>query len=553
MTVTAAPPLLQSETSSVGQVVDTEAINNTPLNGRNWVYIAQLTAGVAPAIAAGGAPGAGTGDFSANGQRTLQNNFILDGVDNNNDTDSMQNGQSYNVRPPPDALAEFKLDTSNYSAEFGHSAGAVLNASIKSGTNHIHGDLWEYVRNNDFDAADWDAGGVVPAYHQNQFGATLGLPIIKNKLFYFGDAEENRIAFAVPDTGLNVPTASERNGDFTEFFNPALTAQSGPIGIFAPNTAGQIPLTAVNTTGVNQNPVASNPANCTPSICSWTGVPTTNVLTPGDPYSATGALPSGMMDPVAGEILADYPHPNSGGWTSANYNTPGSGNLYNNYAINVPVRDTTFKWDQRLDWNISAKDQTYLRYSYSNEHVGQAVAPLGNIIDGGDNEPTGVAANTVFNKAQNFMASETHLFNPSVINEFRFGYNYGYSIIAQLNENVDAETLIPGMGGVPFSGPGTGGIPRVRLYNQASRNTAITTAGGGYGIPSLQRQDVYQILDNLTKIHGSHSLKFGFQFESIRPALSASVLGRGYYNFDGVYSGSYTSITLAAAILRLPE
>ncbi len=247
-----------------------------------------------------------------------------------------------------------------------------------------------------------------------------------------------------------------------------------------------------------------------------------------------------MMDPVAGEILADYPHPNQGGWTSANYGTPGSGNLYNNYAINVPVRDTTFKWDQRLDWNISAKDQTYLRYSYSNEHVGQAVAPLGNIIDGGDNEPSGVAANTVFNKAQNFMFSETHLFNPSVINEFRFGYNYGYSIIAQLNDNIDAETLIPGMGGVPFSGPGTGGIPRVRLYNQASRNTAITTAGGGYGIPSLQRQDVYQILDNLTKIHGSHSLKFGFQFESIRPALSASVLGRGYYNFDGVYSGSYT-------------
>jgi hypothetical protein len=135
VTVTSAPPMLQSENASVGQVMSADTINATPLNGRNWVFIAQLTAGVAPAIAAGGAPGAGTGDFSANGQRTLQNNFILDGVDNNNDTDSMQNGESYNVRPPPDALAEFKLDTSNYSAEFGHSAGAVLNASIKSGTN----------------------------------------------------------------------------------------------------------------------------------------------------------------------------------------------------------------------------------------------------------------------------------------------------------------------------------------------------------------------------------------------------------------------------------
>ena len=152
VTVTGAPPMLQEESASVGQVMDTETINNTPLNGRNWVYIAQLTAGVAPGLTAGGARGGGTGDFSANGQRTTQNNFILDGVDNNVNVDDFQNGASYNVRPPPDALAEFKIDTSNYSAEFGHSAGAVLNASIKSGTNQIHGDAWEYVRNNKFDA-----------------------------------------------------------------------------------------------------------------------------------------------------------------------------------------------------------------------------------------------------------------------------------------------------------------------------------------------------------------------------------------------------------------
>ena len=546
--VTSAPPMLQSENASVGQVMSADTINATPLNGRNWVFIAQLTAGVAPAIAAGGAPGAGTGDFSANGQRTLQNNFILDGVDNNNDTDSMQNGESYNVRPPPDALAEFKLDTSNYSAEFGHSAGAVLNASIKSGTNQIHGDLWEYVRNNRFDAADWDsAHGVVPAYHENQFGATLGLPIIKNKLFYFGDAEANRIAFAEPDPNLNVPTASMRNGDFSEMFNPSINGQGvggSPIGIFAPNTAGQVALSQGG--GAYANPAASNPGNCSPSICAWNpsnpgtdtggyGAATTNVLTPGD------VSIGGMMDTVAGEILNDYPKPNAGGWTSSNYSTPGSGNLYNNYSINVPVKNTTFQWDQRLDWNISAKDQTYLRYSYSNEHIGQAIAPLGDIIDGGSEEPTGVAGNTVFNKAENFMISETHLFSPTVINEFRFGYNYGYSVISQLNPNIPASTLIPGMGGVPFTGPGTGGMPRVRLYNQASRNTQISMGGAGYGIPSIQRQDVYEILDNVTKIHGNHSLKFGFEFMSIRPALAASVLPRGYYNFDGVYSGSYDS------------
>lgn len=170
VTVSTAPPLLQTQQGSVGQVVSTRTINNTPLNGRNWVYIAQLTAGVAPAV---GSRGQGTGDFVANGQRAAQNNFILDGIDNNTNVIDFMNGQSYLVRPPPDALAEFKLDTSAYSAEFGHSAGAVMNASIKSGTNQIHGDFWEYFRNDVLNARDFNAL-TVPKYRENQFGAALG-------------------------------------------------------------------------------------------------------------------------------------------------------------------------------------------------------------------------------------------------------------------------------------------------------------------------------------------------------------------------------------------
>ncbi len=152
--VTAAPPLMQTEEGSTGQVMDTKTINDTPLNGRNWVFIAQLAAGAAPPS---GSRGAGKGDFNANGQRAEQNNFILDGVDNNNNVVDFLNGASFIVRPPPDALAEFKVQTGAYSAEFGHSAGAVINASIKSGTNDIHGDLWEYIRNDAFDIHDFDA------------------------------------------------------------------------------------------------------------------------------------------------------------------------------------------------------------------------------------------------------------------------------------------------------------------------------------------------------------------------------------------------------------
>jgi len=210
--VSSDPSLLETQQSTVGEVINTETINNTPLNGRNWVYIAQLTAGVAPPF--GNTRGSGTGDFVANGQRAEQNNFILDGVDNNTNLIDFLNGSSFVMRPPPDALAEFNLQTSNYSAEFGHSAGAVMNASIKSGTNQIHGDIWEYFRNTNLDSKSWDAT-TIPPYHQNQFGGTLGLPILKNRLFYFGDIEANRISIANPST-LTVPTMLMRNGDFSE-------------------------------------------------------------------------------------------------------------------------------------------------------------------------------------------------------------------------------------------------------------------------------------------------------------------------------------------------
>jgi hypothetical protein len=163
VTVTSAAPLLQNETSAVGQTIDTKTINETPLNGRNWVYIAQLTAGSVSASANSGATrGSGTGDFVANGQRAEQNNFVLDGVDNNSNLVDFLNGSSFVMRPPPDALSEFNLQTSNFSAEFGHSAGAVMSASIKSGTNQIHGDVWEYVRNTDLDAIPWNAQTTPP-------------------------------------------------------------------------------------------------------------------------------------------------------------------------------------------------------------------------------------------------------------------------------------------------------------------------------------------------------------------------------------------------------
>src|SRR5579884_3819530 len=485
--VTTAPPLMQTEEGSTGQVMDTKTINDTPLNGRNWVFIAQLSAGAAPPS---GSRGAGKGDFNANGQRAEQNNFILDGVDNNNNVVDFLNGASFIVRPPPDALAEFKVQTGAYSAEFGHSAGAVINASIKSGTNEIHGDVWEYIRNDAFDVHEFFGGPTVPKYRQNQFGATLGFPIIKNKLFFFGDVEANRIIFGETHN-LTVPTPLMRQGDFSELLNPALTGQSGPVYLMQPQSAGgpnpgqysQPPLTQAN------NPYVQS---CNGRI---------NVLC------------QNQINAVAQKILNLYPLPNTNG-----------GKTYNNYIVQTNATDNTWQWDTRMDWNISSKDQIFGRFSYLHE-PGNRPAPLGPILDGGGFSDDG----QIINLGENFAGSETHIFSPTLSNEFRFGYNYGHFGFLQENANANIAPTI-GLGGIPF-GPLNGGLPNVGI-------SGISGFGSPTFYVSNEYNNVYQILDNLTKIAGNHSLKVGVSFQRIRFSTEQPTQSRGSYTFNGTYTSA---------------
>ena len=481
VTVSSAPPLLQTQDSSTGQVISTQAINNTPLNGRNWVYIAQLSAGVAPAFAT--SRGGGTGDFISNGLSAEQNNFVLDGVDNNTNLIDFLNGQSYVIRPTPDALAEFKIETGDYSAEFGHSAGAVINASVKSGTNEIHGDAWEYFRNTSLDARNWNSAGNQP-YHQNQFGATLGFPIIKNKLFYFGDIEANRISIDQPSTNNTVPTALMRQGDFSELLNPALTGRSGPITLYQPNSGG-----SGDATGASQ----LNRLSCN-------GRP--NVFC------------ASQIDPVAQRILNLYPAPNANG-----------GKTFNNYNINLNTQANTVQWDQRLDWNISPKDQAFARFSYLNAPVANQ-SVLGPVLDG-----SGFNGSHDSSHAENFAGSETHIFSPSLINEFRFGYNWGIFSFLQANAGTDVSSQL-GLGGVPF-GPGfpnNGGLPNVTF------NSQMNAFGSATFNPSVESQNVYQILDNVTKNVGNHSMRFGVNFQAIRYSSNQPQSSRGQYGFTGTYT-----------------
>jgi Carboxypeptidase regulatory-like domain/TonB-dependent Receptor Plug Domain len=467
--VNTTPPLMQTDEGSTGQVLETKAINNTPLNGRNWVFIAQLTAGVAPPS---GSRGAGSGDFNANGQRAEQNNFILDGVDNNNNVVDFLNGASFIVRPPPDALAEFKVQTGAYSAEFGHSAGAVVNASIKSGTNNIHGDLWEYIRNDAFDVRQFfDGPNPVPKYRQNQFGATLGFPIFPNKLFFFGDVEANRIIFGESHSNISVPTALMRAGNFSELLSGANNSNGQPITLYQPNTAA-------NGTTVMPN----------------------NTLTPA------------QIDTVAQSLLQLYPAPNAG--------TPNQ--TYNNYNVQSNVKDNTFQWDARMDYNISSRDQVFARFSYSHDLAFHA-PPLGPILDGGSFGDSG----NIIALGENFALSETHVFTPTISNEFRFGYNYGHFGFHQVNSNTNISPTL-GLGGIPFA-PLNGGIPFVTI-------SGFSQFGSPQFYVSDEHENVFEILDNVAKTAGNHALKVGVSFQKIRFATEQPTNPRGNYNYTGVYT-----------------
>lgn len=512
VTVTDAPPLLQTQDSSTGQTFTSQEINDTPLNGRNIVYLAQLAPGAVPSK---GSRANGNGDFDANGMRAEQNNFVLDGVDNNAVTQDYLGGTSYLINPPPDALAEFKVSTSNYSAEFGHSAGAVVNASIKAGTNRIHGDLWEYFRNDFLDAHDWvtQPGTKNPEYRQNQFGATLGGPIIKDHLFLFGDVQANRIVIAVPQGAITVPTPAERTGDFSEL-------------LYGPNTGLSPTQHQILYQPHNNQTVLACPARAAQAAVPYTtdpkGVPGENILC------------TNQIDTVAQKILNMYPLPN----TSVN------GLATQNYLYTLKQPQNTFQWDTRMDWDISAKDQMFARFSYLNQR-GENEAPLGSILDGGGGNGSQNVSGSQVNYGNNFVLSETHIFTPRLVNEFRFAFNYGHFDILNPGYNTDNAAAL-GLGGVP-SGPDfpdNGGLPTTSIGG-------IASFGAHAFRPEEEFENEYQILDNFSWSLGNHSVRLGFSYQSVRSQTLEPPSSHPAYTFSGAQTSKPSMANTGSGVADL--
>ena len=485
MTITSEGSQLQTETSELGDVVNGQEATTLPLNGRNFAQLAQLSAGVAPAEP-GSRINASYG-FSAGGARSEQNNFLLDGIDNNSNLADLLNETAFVIQPSVDAIAEFKVQTSAYSAEFGRGNGAILNAVIKSGTNSFHGDLYEFIRNDKLDARNvFDEFGRQP-YQQNQFGATLGGPIIKNRTFFFGDYEGLRVRQATPFLEL-IPTPAEVAGNFSSVLDTSIVTGTDCNG--KPTYAGEIFNTRLTQV------LGSSPTGfCGIPIGGYSGGFPTNIF------------PS--VDPLAATLSTYWPTPNA--IASAN-------NGGNNFFSDPHRQESRNNFDVRIDHKISDKDNAFGRFSYENQ-PSFIPPPFNNLLDGG-----GFFDGTEDNSYRSLALSEVHLFKSNLINEFRLGYNRINSHRYQINsnENISAQLDFPN---VPY-GPNNGGLPNITFGDG--------TAGIGSStyLPSLEKQNSFVLTDNLTWIRGHHSLKFGTevrieQFTIFQPAAARGSLSFG--------------------------
>ncbi len=486
--VRAETPILQTENGSVGQVIGTQSVNDLPLNGRNYTFLARLTTGVNPGQPEGRGLNA-NGWFEANGTRADQNNYLLDGIDNNSNSVDFLSGAAYVLKPPIDAIAEFKLQTNSFSAEFGRAGGAVLNASLKSGTNEFHGSLWEFLRNDALDAADFfenATGSKKGAFRQNQFGATVGGPIRKNKTFFFADYEGTRIRQAVPETAT-VPTQAEIASGYTNFSDLA-SLQSGRL---TDATGTQYPI------GTIFDPATTN------SIANGKYV--------RDPFPGN-TIPASRLDPNAVKLLALFPAPTQGG-------------IYNNFNVNRGSSNDVNAVDGRVDQYFTEHDQMFARYSWS--HNPQFIpGPFTGYADGG-----GFGDGTQNFNTMGAAVSYTHSFSPTLINEMRAGFNREYTSRVQPYGN--SATNIPAQFGIQgvLQTPGNGGLPYLGIGG-------LSQLGSAEWLVSDRFSNTVQFTENLTKIYGKHTFKAGMEVQQITFPWVAPPYSRGGYSF----SGEYTSI-----------
>ncbi len=539
VTVTAASPLLQAENAAIGQTITSETLNDLPLATRDWGSLSQLSAGVSTAPP--GQPTADSGStesayFSVDGVNVWQNDFRLNGINDNIEFyGGNYTGTNAAIVPPPDAIQEFKVQNGDFNAEFGHSTGGVVNAALKSGSNSIHGDIWEYVRNDAFNANYFfNAGHPVPEYRQNLFGATIGGPVYfphvyngKDKTFFFADYQGGRYVLPVPATST-VPTLGMVDSGFTNL-QDNITYNSGtatdalgrtiPHGtIFDPASTRTIPSSGVDPiTGLTGTPGAyvRDPFYG----CAASGCPATN-YTPGGTFTGMtnftsptqkallNIIPTSRLDPNAVKLLGVYPAPTAAG-------------LANNFTWVPKENHTTNTYDIRIDQDFNANnvlfgvfDRSYYTTDVPSSLPGLAVGETGGRVDS--------------LPAYAWAVGYTHIFTSTLTNEMHVGQVHANKVQQSVYGNTFGIPAQFGIQGVPQVA-NNGGIPPITI-------NGLTHIGVGNYTPTLQYVSSVEGVDALTKVFANHIFKMGVQVDDLDGNISQPPQGRGDFNFNGQYT-----------------
>jgi hypothetical protein len=458
--VTGAAPVLKTESTQVDTIIDAQTNDELPLATRNYVELTLLAPGAVhpdpSSFNNGDNVNSGARPF-INGNREQANNFLLDGMDNNEVSDNL-----LGYTPAPDAIQEFNLITNNAPAEFGNFMGGIVSVTLKSGTNAFHGDVWEFFRNDVLNANQWEnkinpAAAVIPRapLRWNMFGGTLGGPVIKNKLFFFVDYQGQRFDHPPAGQFISVYTPLEQTGNFG-----ALLTAATPIQLYNPcqGTTGQ---------------------NGTACVAATTRQPF-----PGN------AIPSSMISPVAAALFASSLYPKTI-----------NNNLTNNALEEVSTAYNSDQGDARVDYRISDKDQLSGRFTRALQ------------IDPSTNSQPLFGNGQVTAPIWSTVGDYTHTFTPSLVNDVRFGWNH---II--LNTGTAWDPSVGSFGqtiGIPDSNPagliGLLGLDFGGGTPTSPGNGTLTNIGNSMVTQSFN-STVWQADDSVTMTRGRHAFKFGGEY-----------------------------------------
>ncbi len=513
--VSASEVAVETSSPSLGQVINSQQVAELPLNGRDFVQLATLTPGTTqetnPGSFFNGGPSSevsarGSFSLSVGGSRASSTDWLLDGNDNNELT-----AGGIAILPSIDAIQEFKVLTYNYSAEYGTRAGPTVLVTTKSGSNKIHGSLFEFFRNTDLDARSYFASSR-EQFNLNQFGGAVGGAIKKDKTFFFLDYQAKRQRHGTPFVGL-VPTAANRTGDYS----------ADPYG--NPNTAQ-----------------LTNPYTGTALQCDGAGNPLPAL---GDGSQAAGAncnkFPSNMIDPIGGQMINLFPLPN----------TVGDGF---NYA-NVPVRQLNEgEFDIRLDHNFSSKDSVFARFSYD-----QATSFIPGGAPGFAEQNAFASTQNIDNHGRNVSISETHVFSGRTINQFQVGFNRIFNYILSFG-NASCESAKLGIQGADLGSACdslTGLPPSLNQSTKFCMSCGLTSTqlfGGYYNLgdrgfaPFQGGTNVFSISDSFNTTLGNHSISVGGGIRFNQMNVVTNGFQDGYLLMFGGYTGDASADLLTGQV-----